>query len=84
MKLSLFAFYGGQGTSLRKELYMRYSVEELPNGGYIATSWCPEDGLENDRHVTNFETYSAALAFTYEEALHAAVACSGLKLECDL
>jgi hypothetical protein len=42
------------------------TVEERSDGIFISTFWDMNDCLEADRNVTEFETYSAALAHMYK------------------
>lgn len=54
-------------------LVAKFTVEELKSGLFISTQWDTSDCLEVDRTVVEFETYSAALASMYENALNFAV-----------
>lgn len=52
-----------------KMLRAKFTVEERADGMFLSTTWLPDWGSEVDRNVEEFETYSAALADMYENAL---------------
>lgn len=64
------------GTVLRA----KFTVEERNDGIFISTSWLPDECLECDRNVTEFETYSAALADMYQNGLYATIQHTTLHL----
>jgi hypothetical protein len=51
----------------------KFTVEERTDGIFIATIWYPTECSEHDRNVEEFETYSAALANMYRNALYTVV-----------
>ena len=59
------------------ELAAKFTVEELSGFKYISTEWNTSQYDEFDRAVTEFETYSAALAHAYENALHFSLSYDG-------
>ena len=66
-------YYHGTETLRRERLCdLIATVEERKDGIYISTLWDMNDCLEVDRHVTEFETYSAALAHMYEQMFNIA------------
>ena len=59
----------------------RFTTEELNEGyHYIATSWCPDDCLEQNRIVESYETFSKAKSRMFEMALEYSLQYSNLKL----
>ncbi len=52
-----------------KVIIAKFTVESRTDGMFISTVWT-QWLSENDRLVTEFETYSAALADMYKAALH--------------
>lgn len=65
------------GTVLRFKL----EVIEHKYDQYISTLWRVDDCAEVDREVTEFETYSAALAHMYRTALEVSLEYSTLHSE---
>lgn len=63
-----------------EKLLYELTTEELPSGIFISTFWNCEMELEEDRHVTEFETYSTALAHMYKTALKHTLHYSSLEL----
>lgn len=62
-------------------LVLRARFTVYKNGAFfMATHWDPEDGPESDRSEDVFETYSAALAHMYEQAMWASNAYPGTRI----
>jgi len=64
------------------KLIAKFTVEEIDDN-FISTVWIVDDFFEVDRNVKDFETYSAALANMYKNALEFTIANSDLEMIAD-